>query len=120
MFLFFKQKTAYEVRISDWSSDVCSSDLTDRLAIATFTLRNRTRLAALRVVGNVMTLQTLLWPDEVREAAFPSLDESPDQIGRASCRERVCQYVYISVVAVTLQKKKQNTYATMTSILTYQ
>src|SRR3546814_3459367 len=26
-FLFFKQKTAYDVRISDWSSDVCSSDL---------------------------------------------------------------------------------------------
>src|SRR3546814_998672 len=30
-FFFFKQKTAYEVRISDWSSDVCSSDLFDRL-----------------------------------------------------------------------------------------
>src|SRR3546814_19461865 len=29
---FFKQKTAYEMRISDWSSDVCSSDLLDRLA----------------------------------------------------------------------------------------
>src|SRR3546814_1350478 len=29
MFFFFKQKTAYEVRISDWSSDVCSSDLVD-------------------------------------------------------------------------------------------
>src|SRR3546814_5295073 len=27
MFFFFKQKTAYEIRISDWSSDVCSSDL---------------------------------------------------------------------------------------------
>src|SRR3546814_12264822 len=27
MFIFFKQKTAYEMRISDWSSDVCSSDL---------------------------------------------------------------------------------------------
>src|SRR3546814_5842625 len=27
MFVFFKQKTAYEMRISDWSSDVCSSDL---------------------------------------------------------------------------------------------
>src|SRR3546814_2909892 len=27
LFVFFKQKTAYEVRISDWSSDVCSSDL---------------------------------------------------------------------------------------------
>src|SRR3546814_3877832 len=29
MFFFFKQKTAYEMRISDWSSDVCSSDLVD-------------------------------------------------------------------------------------------
>src|SRR3546814_6940450 len=29
LFFFFKQKTAYEVRISDWSSDVCSSDLKD-------------------------------------------------------------------------------------------
>src|SRR3546814_8371967 len=28
LFFFFKQKTAYEMRISDWSSDVCSSDLT--------------------------------------------------------------------------------------------
>src|SRR3546814_1992742 len=31
-FFFFKQKTAYEVRISDWSSDVCSSDLGNVLA----------------------------------------------------------------------------------------
>src|SRR3546814_8578297 len=30
LFFFFKQKTAYEMRISDWSSDVCSSDLFDR------------------------------------------------------------------------------------------
>src|SRR3546814_10546191 len=29
LFLFFKQKTAYEMRISDWSSDVCSSDLVE-------------------------------------------------------------------------------------------
>src|SRR3546814_2592892 len=29
VFFFFKQKTAYEMRISDWSSDVCSSDLND-------------------------------------------------------------------------------------------
>src|SRR3546814_2539261 len=29
VFFFFKQKTAYEMRISDWSSDVCSSDLPD-------------------------------------------------------------------------------------------
>src|SRR3546814_5103450 len=31
MFFFFKQKTAYEMRISDWSSDVCSSDLSLRV-----------------------------------------------------------------------------------------
>src|SRR3546814_3986770 len=31
LFFFFKQKTAYEMRISDWSSDVCSSDLQSRL-----------------------------------------------------------------------------------------
>src|SRR3546814_3157049 len=30
LFFFFKQKTAYEMRISDWSSDVCSSDLLSR------------------------------------------------------------------------------------------
>src|SRR3546814_10907868 len=33
-FCFFKQKTAYEMRISDWSSDVCSSDLAGRAAAA--------------------------------------------------------------------------------------
>src|SRR3546814_6518684 len=33
-FFFFKQKTAYELRISDWSSDVCSSDLTSTWARA--------------------------------------------------------------------------------------
>src|SRR3546814_1518102 len=33
VFFFFKQKTAYEMRISDWSSDVCSSDL-DRIGLA--------------------------------------------------------------------------------------
>src|SRR3546814_10307100 len=31
LFFFFKQKTAYEMRISDWSSDVCSSDLLSRI-----------------------------------------------------------------------------------------
>src|SRR3546814_1043447 len=32
-FFFFKQKTAYEMRISDWSSDVCSSDLVERAIV---------------------------------------------------------------------------------------
>src|SRR3546814_10972498 len=34
LFFFFKQKTAYEMRISDWSSDVCSSDLSGRTEAA--------------------------------------------------------------------------------------
>jgi DNA end-binding protein Ku len=48
---------------------------TDRTAIVTFTLRQKTRLAALRVRDDVLVLQTLLWEDEVREAEFPGLDE---------------------------------------------
>lgn len=51
---------------------------TDRLAIASFTLRNRTRVAALRVVDGVMTLQTLLWPDEVRKPDFGFLDDDTE------------------------------------------
>src|SRR3546814_3109436 len=37
-FFFFKQKTAYEMRISDWSSDVCSSDLIVYLVAPTITM----------------------------------------------------------------------------------
>src|SRR3546814_2709205 len=47
MFFFFKQKTAYEMRISDWSSDVCSSDLYPggtRLVPADADLARQTRL----------------------------------------------------------------------------
>src|SRR3546814_9167597 len=39
VFFFFKQKTAYEMRISDWSSDVCSSDLVSIDALATLDVR---------------------------------------------------------------------------------
>ncbi|GAA3949774.1 Ku protein [Gordonia caeni] len=60
----------------------------DRLAIAMFTLRSRTRLAALRVIDGVMTLQTLLWPDEVRTPEFGFLDEDvqirPQELEMAS------------------------------------
>jgi len=48
---------------------------TERTAVVRFSLRQKTRLAALRVRGEVLVLQTLLWADEVREAAFPALDE---------------------------------------------
>ena len=48
---------------------------TDRTAIVHFSLRQKSRLGALRVRGDVLMLQSLLWDDEVREASFPALDE---------------------------------------------
>lgn len=48
---------------------------TDRIAVVSFALRQKSRLAALRVRDGVLVVQTLLWPDEVRAAEFPSLDE---------------------------------------------
>jgi DNA end-binding protein Ku len=48
---------------------------TDKTAIVHFALRQKTRLGALRVRGDVLMLQSLLWDDEVREAQFPSFDE---------------------------------------------
>lgn len=47
---------------------------TDRVAIVQFALREKTRLGALRIKDDVLVLQSLLWPDEVREASFPALD----------------------------------------------
>ena len=49
---------------------------TDRIAIVNFAIRQKTRLAAMRVRDDVLVIQTLLWPDEVRAAEFSSLDES--------------------------------------------
>ena len=55
---------------------------TDRVAIVHFALRNKTRLAALRVrefsKRNIMVVHTLLWPDEIRDPDFPSLDAKVD------------------------------------------
>lgn len=56
----------------------------DRTAVVRFALRQKTRLAALRVRDDVLLLQTLLWDDEVREPAFDVLKETP----RISQKER--------------------------------
>src|SRR3546814_4980496 len=90
-FFFFKQKTAYEMRINDWSSDVCSSDL----AIAG-------RAAIDQGDARRPGQRDDAVPLQAREAAAHGLDGQAQiigdvatryQIGRASCRERVCQYV---------------------------
>src|SRR3546814_15853765 len=110
-FFFFKQKTAYEMRISDWSSDVCSSDL------ATLPDRGRAerphhrqplpegRGAARAMIAMALALLAVV---ALVAAVGPATGYADGQIGRASCRERVCQYVSISVVAVSLKKKQQD------------
>lgn len=51
-------------------------EATERTAIVHFALRQKTRLGALRVHGDVLMLQSLLWDDEVREARFPALEST--------------------------------------------
>src|SRR3546814_9003477 len=52
---FFKQKTAYEMRISDWSSDVCSSDLDQKLSI----LREAAGTLSARLANNLGGMATI-------------------------------------------------------------
>src|SRR3546814_6091683 len=103
---FFKQKTAYEMRISDWSSDVCSSDLRLQLGaelpvhiggearprgiIMFGGAVERDRAHLRRILGDVGE------PVAAREIADTRRRErraaregaNGEQIGRASCRER--------------------------------
>src|SRR3546814_15190481 len=93
------------MRISDWSSDVCSSDL--------FALTSPGQPIHLRFAGIPMGHEfSPLVLALLQVGGHPSktaADVIEQEIGRASCRERVCQYVYISVVAVSLKKKKLET-----------
>src|SRR3546814_6186678 len=55
-FFFFKQKTAYEMRISDWSSDVCSSDLSGlSVSGSLMTMSKRKRVGRSRVDPMIMS-----------------------------------------------------------------
>src|SRR3546814_1871490 len=81
---FFKQKTAYEMRISDWSSDVCSSDLARRICQPDHRMLRADIFAVHRHADHA---------SDGCGVDDRSLRAALDQIGRASCRERVCQYV---------------------------
>src|SRR3546814_9012081 len=94
---FFKQKTAYEMRISDWSSDVCSSDLLVR---------------ALEVErGRPGEVGAGFEHEAVRGARIePDVDHVAHlliEIGRASCRERVSVRVDLGGRRI-IKKKKDN------------
>src|SRR3546814_6361737 len=88
VFFFFKQKTAYEMRISDWSSDVCSSDL---LGQHLRTLVLQAGDVAVEVPGIAVEQEgEIVGRCMLRGIAGHGIQQ---KIGRASCRERVCQYV---------------------------
>src|SRR3546814_12670119 len=103
------------MRISDWSSDVCSSDLLEQLWPLCEKVARRLKKAGLAGCAVHLKLKTsdfklvsrsrrLVGPTQMAEelyrAASPLLTQEADsrryrlvEIGRASCRERVCQYV---------------------------
>src|SRR3546814_5026575 len=54
---FFKQKTAYEMRISDWSSDVCSSDLADGAGVLQVGDNNNAAISQAGDVGGSLAVQ---------------------------------------------------------------
>src|SRR3546814_10776732 len=97
-FVFFKQKTAYEMRISDWSSDVCSSDL-QRIK------RSQTAFGAGNMQrGEDENERANDFGNQVGRRIANGRAGAEDRelrvrligdfaIGSASCRERVCQYV---------------------------
>src|SRR3546814_16831205 len=113
MLFFFKQKTAYELRISDRSSDVCSSDLAaalhlDHHRIAAAVAELLLHLASLdrpleaeRLAGQsrLVLFVTHRKPNillRVRSSGVRRLrliTRRAGKTGRATCRERVCQYV---------------------------
>src|SRR3546814_15356398 len=94
------------MRISDWSSDVCSSDLGDRTdreyVDADASGSGEVDRAAVDVDGTVgdHVDARLVVAGQIDGAAV----DGPVVIGRASFRERVCQYVLFSVFAVSLKK----------------
>src|SRR3546814_19102449 len=97
------------MRISDWSSDVCSSDLLIKRTYIT------PGFAAWLMLLPLALTSTRGWQRRLRRrwAQLHKLIYPAAVLGeivRASCRERVCQHVWISVVAVSINKKKRQIY----------
>src|SRR3546814_19730513 len=100
------------MRISDWSSDVCSSDLMDNGRLTdhhgkTVDFRNVVLIMTTNAGASDMARQGIGFGDISKEdAGDEAVKLMFTQIGRASCRAQLCQDVSISVVAVTLKKKQ--------------
>src|SRR3546814_2559878 len=103
LFFFFKQKTAYEMRISDWSSDVCSSDLAHWEASRVSTILAVTPLLSIAAVTLVNGFwPTLIRPEHVTWLGFTGARSEERRVGKecvSRCRSRWSPYHY---------KKKNN------------
>src|SRR3546814_3972713 len=95
LFFFFKQKTAYEMRISDWSSDVCSSDLlVDRGEDHPFPHRRVARVGH-RGIGLAQRAQDGGGIGQVVFPAFLDLRSEERRVGKecvSTCRSRWSPY----------------------------
>src|SRR3546814_2217986 len=100
VFFFFKQKTAYDMRISDWSSDVCSSDLVvieQAVLVWPRAWPPKRHRRTEHPPWKSGRMQASAWHADY--ALFIPLEggffgyRGCNEIGRASCRERVCRYV---------------------------
>src|SRR3546814_4878225 len=81
-FFFFKQKTAYEMRISDWSSDVCSSDLVQPVRLAGEPAA-QAGVADARAVGTRIARSHR--PDRARAGPHPAVAAERSEAVRLSC-----------------------------------
>src|SRR3546814_16351835 len=96
------------MRISDWSSDVCSSDLQ---GVVSFIESGWRRMPAFTPAACRIRFDLRLSPRTSAEEADSAVDmqlQTIAEVGRESCRERVCQYVKNRVVPVTLKTKKNH------------
>src|SRR3546814_2244656 len=93
-FFFFKQKTAYEMRISDWSSDVCSSDLIEAFSFGQIADASGSIKGSFNITGtteNPSVLGGLVF----NEAAFTHTRSEERRVGKecvSTCRSRWSPY----------------------------
>src|SRR3546814_19415028 len=98
------------MRISDWSSDVCSSDLAGERPRRRAAKPYQHGLTCHLVGGKALmqaplVLRAAIVLRELGKLAAGGQRQCPAEVGRASCREGVCQYVQISVGSVSLTQQ---------------
>src|SRR3546814_19828192 len=111
-FFFSNEKTEYRLRMSDWSSDVCSSDLRSPRRESPFHRAGigadqHDGVGAVQSFGHRLT-QRSGGNDAAVAEAVAAVDDDERKVlenGSAACRERVCQSVLMSGIAVLLKKQ---------------